>query len=110
MVLVLLTQIRTSSHSLAIESGRWDRLKKEERLCKYCNKNQIEAEQHLIFECNNYTNERLVTFHFIKMHTNIDLNSNNRIEALKMLFQFGSMSSLNALGKFINNSLQKRRN
>ena len=41
--------------------------------------------------------------------TNIDLCSEtNRIQNLKILFKFNSMSSFNALGKFIKNSFKKR--
>ena len=106
-----LTQIRTSSHTLAIETGRWKKLKREERLCKHCNRNQIEDEQHLIFDCISYSTERLTTFQFIKTQTSIDLHDNiHRANNLKMLFESDAMSSLNALGKFITYSLRKREN
>ena len=106
-----LTQIRTSSHTLAIETGRWEKLKREERLCKHCNRNLIEDEQHLIFDCSNYSTERSMTFQFIKTQTNIDLQNNtHRTNNLKNLFNSDAMSSLNAFGKFINYSLRKSKN
>ena len=106
-----LAQIRTSSHTLAIETGRWEKLKREERLCKHCNRNLIEDEAHLIFDCSNYSTERSMTFQFIKTRTNIDLQNNtHRTNNLKNLFNSDAMSSLNAFGKFINYSLRKSKN
>ena len=41
---------RTSSHNLEIETGRWVNAKRYERMCKQCNENKIEGENHLLFE------------------------------------------------------------
>ena len=56
---VALSKLRTSSHRLLIESGRWNRphpIPREQRLCTFCNK--LEDEFHLLFECSLYSNER----------------------------------------------------
>ena len=104
-----LTKLRTSNHTLAIETGRWARVDRENRLCNYCTTHKIEDETHLIFDCKNYADERSFTFQFIKSQSNIDLFSGtNRMNNLKNLFISDSISSLNALGKFIKNSLKKR--
>ena len=104
-----ITKLRTSNHTLAIEAGRWTNTERENRLCKQCTQHQIEDEIHFLFECTKYTTERQTTFETIKTKTNIDLSINqNKIENLKLLFDSDSLSSLNALGKFIKDSFSKR--
>ena len=47
-----LTKLRTSSHRLEVEVGRWARpqsIARENRKCKFCNK--LEDEFHFITEC-----------------------------------------------------------
>lgn len=43
------TRMRLSSHYLRIETGRWSRIPRENRLC---NCGQIQTEYHVLFECN----------------------------------------------------------
>ena len=69
----------------------------------------IEDEIHFLFHCTKYTAERQKTFETIKTKTNIDLSVNKNInENLKLLFDSGSLSSLNTLGKFIKYSFSER--
>ena len=49
-----LSRFRTSSHSLFIETGRYDNTPRTERLCKTCNMNQIEDEYHFLLVCPEY--------------------------------------------------------
>jgi hypothetical protein len=56
-----LIQIRTGSHWLMEEIGRWGHVKREERVCKQCAEKEIEAVEtveHMIFDCPNFTTER----------------------------------------------------
>ena len=46
---VVFTKFRTSSHSLKIETGRWARIKAEDRLCD-CGKG-VQDESHVVFKC-----------------------------------------------------------
>ena len=58
---VALTKFRTSCHDFEIEIGRHYGVPKEERLCKHCvseNRNRVEDEFHVIFECDAYHNFR----------------------------------------------------
>ena len=52
----VLTQLRLSSHSLRIQTGRYGRNREErrERLCNVCNSGEIEDEFHFILKCNIY--------------------------------------------------------
>ena len=51
---IALTQLRTSSHKLAIETGRHRNQAINERLCTNCNLNQIESEYHFLLVCPKY--------------------------------------------------------
>ena len=42
------TRLRTSFHNLAIETGRYENIPRDQRTCKSCNMNVIEDEYHLL--------------------------------------------------------------
>ena len=44
------SRIRLMSHSLKIETGRWSRLPREERVC-ICNNESMQTEIHVLIEC-----------------------------------------------------------
>jgi hypothetical protein len=52
LVSLFLSKIRLSTHSLAIETGRYNKpfTPAEERYCKYC-LNQVENEKHFLLYC-----------------------------------------------------------
>ena len=104
-----LTKLRTSNHRLAIETGGWTKIERENLLCKQCTQNEVEDEIHFLFKCQKYTDERLLTFQFIKSQCNVDLfYEKQQIENLKLLFISDHLSSLNTLGKFVKNSFKIR--
>ena len=45
---IKVTRLRLSSHKLAIETGRWSRILRDQRLC-LCG--EIQTEEHVICEC-----------------------------------------------------------
>ncbi len=51
-------KMRISDHPLEIERGRYKKVKREDRICTHCNKNQIEDEFHFFFKCSKYNNIR----------------------------------------------------
>ena len=53
-----LTRFRLSSHELLIEKERHLHIKREDRLCKYCNMNMVENEHHFLLVCPKYANLR----------------------------------------------------
>jgi len=53
---IYITKLRTSNLKLPIETGRWNNISKELRLCTFCNK-KIGDEYHILFTC---TNDRIV--------------------------------------------------
>ena len=104
-----ISKLRTSSHHLKIETGRWSNITRENRLCTQCSKNKIEDEYHFLFECSRHTTERKIAFETIKNITSINLSDDSKqTEKLRLLFKSDSISSLNTLGKFIKNSFSNR--
>ena len=104
-------QIRLSSHRLAIETGRWQNILRDIRLCKNCNLNKIETESHFLFECHNYIEERNHIYNFIKEKNDLnfyDSSCSYPLQKLKYLFKFGERSSLNSIGKYIFESFKGR--
>ena len=53
-----LTRFRTSSHSLMIETGRYENTPREQRICQFCNMGKIEDEYHFLLVCPNYPDLR----------------------------------------------------
>ena len=49
-----IAKIRCSSHSLEIEKGRHKNIPRTERICKLCDKGEIESEQHFLLKCDKY--------------------------------------------------------
>ena len=46
---IAFTRLRTSSHRLKVETGRWSRIPRERRLCK-CGMG-VQTEKHVLVEC-----------------------------------------------------------
>ena len=53
------------------------------KICKNCEKNEIENEIHIIFSCNKYDNIRKKAFNDINKVDNIKLQIRNKVEKLK---------------------------
>ena len=56
-----LTRLRTSSHQLKIEKGRWCKpqpIPESERLCMYCSEDAIDNEFHFLMNCPTFANQR----------------------------------------------------
>ncbi len=54
-----LAQLRCGILSLHIETGRRQGTQLDRRICKVCNSNLVENEEHFIFHYNKYNNTRL---------------------------------------------------
>ena len=55
-----ISQLRTSMHKLAIETGRYQRpvIPSNDRVCRMCNNGQVEDETHFIVQCMSYNENR----------------------------------------------------
>ena len=50
----IITKLRCSDHCLEIEKGRHRNIPRNERICKLCDKTEIETEEHFLLKCNTY--------------------------------------------------------
>ena len=104
-----LTKLRLSSHKLEIEVGRWNKVKREERVCKFCQLGKVENESHFLFECPKYTLKRITLYQFINEKLNIDMQiEQDQLKNLQLLFTMGELSTMNALGKYIYECFEER--
>ncbi len=53
-----LSRLRTSSHNLLIETGRYNNTERDKRICICCRRGVIESEFHFLMECDLYNKER----------------------------------------------------
>jgi len=54
----VLKRLRCGSNDLRIDTGRWDGLTVDERLCRLCGTGDVESEKHFLIDCNYYQDER----------------------------------------------------
>ena len=78
-----LVKLRISSHKLRIETGRYDNIPRDERLCNLCNCNRIEDETHFLLDCPSFSSIREMFFSkleskipFLRLHSHETLLSN----------------------------------
>ena len=57
-----LVKLRISSHKLRIETGRYDNIPRDERLCNLCNCKRIEDETHFLLDCPSFSSIRDMFF------------------------------------------------
>ena len=55
---ISLSRFRLSSHNLMIETGRYNGMPRDERLCNFCNMRKVEDEYHFLLVCPKYTELR----------------------------------------------------
>ena len=53
-----LSRFRLSSHSLEIETGRYNNISRENRKCNLCSQNTVESEYHFLLCCTVYSELR----------------------------------------------------
>ncbi len=52
------SMLRCGTAPLRIETGRYERLPVEQRVCEVCDSDNVEDEMHLLISCNAFTQER----------------------------------------------------
>ena len=90
---IALTRFRTSSHDLAIETGRYENKERNERLCTNCNMNMIETEYHFLMICPKHRDLRLKYFKpyycsWPNTHKFVNLLSTNSTRMINNLAKF----------------------
>ena len=96
---ICLTKFRVSSHRLRIEVGRHQRpkLPLEQRICTFCNTNEIYDEVHLVKNCQFHNEERRILLNEIQRR----FNSINHEDMFTPLVQSDCFEVQHAFGKFL---------
>ena len=80
-----LTRMGCGSHRLRVEIERWTRIPHLLRECRFCDSKVVEDEEHVILDCDGFTNERK---HFFEKICSIIPNFmiTDRNEKLRLMF------------------------
>ena len=93
----IFTKYRLSDHSLAIETGRYNKswLPRDQRICGHCMTAEVETEMHFLHHCNKFKKER--TKFFKKLSTIIsDFDSLNSSDKMSITLGEGQTAPLAA--------------
>ena len=95
-----------SSHTLAIETGRHSKLKiaKENRLCKNCDLNEVEDEQHFLLRCTLYDTLRRNLLKATALETNLLSDEDTFIS----LMSSPDGKIVKAMGAFVYSAFKER--
>lgn len=102
-------KFKTSNHVLFVETGRYCRpvLPRENRLCKFCNLNEVEDEVHLLFCCSLYSDLRQTFFQ--KIANIVDINVADHTNFLTALFASNNHTAAIHAAIYINKCFSKRK-
>jgi hypothetical protein len=65
----VMTNLRTGTNNLKIETGRWIKQKEEDRKCMTCMSGEVEDERHFMIDCEMYSDLRDKMYQDIKFFT-----------------------------------------
>ncbi len=101
----LLAQLRYGILQIQLETGRYNNEKRENRLCKICDRGVVEDQYHFVFHCPAYNDKRNVFTAL--MQTRIpEWGTMNDTQKFEILFKNHSR----ALGKFVRDLFLYRKN
>jgi hypothetical protein len=100
-----LCKFRSGVAPLRIETGRFERLSEELRVCPFC-KDCVENEFHVIMNCDRYNDIRNVIF---SKASEVDTLFNSKDDDAKFVFIFSNEKLVRTLAKSCHLILQKRR-
>ena len=106
---IILSKIRISNHRLAIETGRFSKTSRNERICLHCktdNVSEIDDEQHLLLRCSRFSEIRIALFDHVR-------KSCSRIDTLydenKFIYLLNSSgSTIKEVAKFLHSAFKAR--
>ena len=99
-LMFILCKFRSGSHRLPVESGRWQHVPRDKRLCHLCDSSDIGDEFHYIMICSFFNNER-------KKFLPEYYQKNNNVFKFNALFSTQNIIILEKLCKFIKTILLK---
>ena len=102
-----ISQLRTSTHKLAIETGRYQRpvIPSNDRVCRMCNNGRVEDETHFIVQCMSYNENWKRLLQKLK----IEISTGLEEELFIKIMTTTNEVKLKALGQYILECLRKRK-
>ena len=70
---ILYARLRSGTHWLRMETGRWRKEPEPERICMACITGKVESESHFLLDCYIYYGLRKSMFNAIKAKTGYDM-------------------------------------
>ena len=90
--------LRTSTHKLNIETGRYKGINRDERICELCVLNTVKTEIHFLTECTAFTDER--KSFLAELNTTTDMRADKMdINLTNYIFLSNDLAILNKFGK-----------
>ena len=104
-----ISQLRVSSHRLAIETGRHSKppVPAADRICKYCVHNAIDDETHFITSCDFHALERNDIYSVACEHI-ANFSTMDNLSKFVAILSSREREVLSALGHFVFNGFKKR--
>ncbi len=100
----LLSQLRYGILPLRVETGRFVNERREDRICKLCNLNQVEDQLHFVFHCPLYAGNREELYRKARL----SIQTWDQLSDIDKLCQLFTEVPRN-LGKYVKNSFVLRR-
>ncbi len=100
-----LAQLRPGSLPIKLETGRFENIKVEERLCELCDARVVEDEEHFLFKCTFNDSIRLIFLQ--KTQINCELNPCENVQSDIWKYMFKKY--LRQRSKFIVKAYERRR-
>ena len=101
-----MSQFRTSSHKLRIETGRYEGLPASERICEFCTSGEVDDEIHLLLKCKYHDDERNKLLNILPQHITGD--SVNTKKQFYILMSSSDTDIVYNLANFIHKCFIKR--
>ena len=93
-------KFRTCNHRLAIETGRYVNIERNERYCNNCNLNSIGDEYHLFYECQN---EKIIDLRH-KFIPNDVIKNSSMFSFVNLLKELENVAVCTRICKFLKNT------
>ena len=97
---ISLTRFRLSAHSVAIETGRFINVDRENRLCLVCNQKCVESKFHFLLVCNKYRDLRYL---FLNKYSSFPSTCN-----FFLIMSSNSIKLQLSLAKHVNKAMRRR--
>ena len=97
-----IAQLRFGTLPLAVETGRFTGIKRDDRVCPICDSNNVEDELHFIFICPKFSDLREIMFNKVLRYNTNFLNYNH-VDQFQILNNFPLF-----FGKYISSAFKRR--